>query len=66
MQRLTFVDELRDDPRWPGVGIDDLLVKRLHDAIAGHANDAELGALVGRPDRTLPGRWQSGRRTGQR
>jgi hypothetical protein len=47
MQRLTFVDELRDDPRLPGVGIDDLLVKRLHDAIAGHANDAELGALVG-------------------
>ncbi|MDG2057182.1 MAG: hypothetical protein P8J82_07935 [Tateyamaria sp.] len=47
MQRLTFVDELRDGPLWPGVGIDDLLVKRLHDAIAGHANDAELGALVG-------------------
>ncbi|MDE4143174.1 MAG: integrase [Pseudophaeobacter sp. bin_em_oilr2.035] len=47
MQRLAFDDELRNDPRWPGVGIDDLLVKRLRDAIAGHANDAELGALVG-------------------
>ena len=47
MQRLAFDDELRNDPRWPAVGIDDLLVKRLRDAIAGHANDAELGALVG-------------------
>ncbi|MDE4096680.1 DUF6538 domain-containing protein [Phaeobacter gallaeciensis] len=47
MQRLAFDDELRNDPRYAAVGIDDLLVKRLRDAIAGHANDAELGALVG-------------------
>ncbi len=29
MQRLAFDDELRNDPRWPSVGIDDLLVQRL-------------------------------------
>ncbi|NVO55106.1 integrase [Rhodobacteraceae bacterium B1Z28] len=46
-QRLAFDDELRNDPRWSGVGIDDLLVERLRAAIAGNANDAELGELVG-------------------
>ncbi|AUQ49557.1 tyrosine recombinase XerC [Phaeobacter inhibens] len=46
-QRLAFDDELRNDPRWPGVGIDDLLVQRLRFAIAGKASDAELGDLVG-------------------
>ena len=47
MQRLEFDDELRNDPRWPSVGIDDLLVQRLRDAIAGRASDAELTDLVG-------------------
>ena len=50
MQRLAFDDEIRNSPSFAGfgrIGIDDLLVKRLRDAIAGHANDAELGALVG-------------------
>ncbi|AFO91732.1 hypothetical protein PGA1_c20470 [Phaeobacter inhibens DSM 17395] len=46
-QRLAFDDELRNDPRWPGVGINDLLVQRLRFAIAGKANDVELGDPVG-------------------
>lgn len=50
MQRLAFDDEIRNSPSFAGfgqIGIDDLLVKRLREAIAGRANDAELGALVG-------------------
>ena len=47
MRRLEFNDELRNDPRWPSVGIDDLLVQRLRDAIAGRVSDAELTDLVG-------------------
>lgn len=47
MQRLAFDDELRNDPRWPAVGIDDLLVQRLRAAIAGNADNAELADLVG-------------------
>lgn len=47
MQRLKFDDELRNDPRYASVGIDDVLVSRLREAVAGKANDAELGALVG-------------------
>lgn len=46
-QRLAFDDRLRNDPRYPSVGIDDLLVEQLRDAIAGKANDEELAALVG-------------------
>ncbi|MEI4233909.1 DUF6538 domain-containing protein [Roseovarius sp. D22-M7] len=47
MQRLAFDDELRNDPRWPSVGIDDLLVQQLREAIAGKASDAQLADLVG-------------------
>ncbi len=50
MQRLAFDDEIRNSPsfsRLGAIGIDDHLVKRLREAIAGRANDAELGALVG-------------------
>lgn len=47
MQRLAYDDELRNDPRWPSVGIDDVLVQRLRDALAGRASDAELADLVG-------------------
>jgi integrase len=47
MQRLAYDDELRNDPRWPSVGIDDLLVQRLRGAVAGGANDDELADLVG-------------------
>ena len=47
MQRLAFDDELRNDNRYPSVGIDDVLVSRLREAIAGRASNEELGALVG-------------------
>jgi len=47
MQRLAFDDQLRNDPRYAAVGIDDVLVSRLREAVAGKANDAGLGALVG-------------------
>ncbi|MFO8127990.1 DUF6538 domain-containing protein [Yoonia sp.] len=47
MQRLAFDDELRNDPRWPSVGIDDVLVQQLREAIAGKASDAVLTDLVG-------------------
>lgn len=50
MQRLAFDDEIRNSPSFAKFGqipIDDLLVKRLRDGVAGHASDAELGALVG-------------------
>ena len=42
MRRLAFYDELRNDPRYANTGIDDHLVQRLRDAIAGRAADAEL------------------------
>lgn len=51
MQRLAFDDEIRNSPSFAGfgqIGIDDRLVKRLRNAIAGRANDPELAALVGR------------------
>lgn len=47
MQRLAFDDELRNDPLYAAISIDDLLVQRLRNAVAGRANDAELKALVG-------------------
>ena len=46
-QTLAFDDELRNDPRYPSVGIDDLLVSRLRAAIAGRADEQELADLVG-------------------
>lgn len=46
-QRMALDDQLRNDLRYAAVGIDDLLVERLRNAIAGNANDAELGELVG-------------------
>jgi Domain of unknown function (DUF6538) len=45
-QRLAFDDVLRNDPRYPSVGIDDVLVNRLRMAIAGSADNDELSALV--------------------
>lgn len=47
MQRLAFDDEARNDPRYAAVSVDDILVDRLRNAIAGRASDAELGELVG-------------------
>ncbi|WP_417264224.1 DUF6538 domain-containing protein [Celeribacter sp.] len=46
-QRLAFDDELRNDRRYANVGIDDDLVSRLRNAVAGRADDAELSELVG-------------------
>ena len=47
MRRLAFDDELRNDPRYAQVSIDDMLVKRLRDAIAGRASNEELDDLIG-------------------
>jgi hypothetical protein len=47
MQRLAFDDELRNDPRYALIDIDDLLVQRLRAALSGRANDDELADLVG-------------------
>jgi integrase len=47
MQRLAFDEELRNDPRWPSVMIDDVLVNRLRMAVAGSEDNNELSALVG-------------------
>jgi len=47
MQRLAFDDQLRNDPRYAEIGLDDMLVSRLREAIAGRASDKELGALMG-------------------
>ncbi|WP_176445299.1 DUF6538 domain-containing protein, partial [Maliponia aquimaris] len=46
-RRLLLDDELRNDPRWASVSINDLLVSRLREAVAGRASDAVLTALVG-------------------
>lgn len=46
--RLAFDDQLRNDPRWPSVMVDDGLVEMLRRAIAGHATDDQLRDLVGR------------------
>ena len=46
-QRLAFDDELRNDPRYAIGLIDDLLVSRLREAIAGRLSDLELAELIG-------------------
>lgn len=46
-QRLAFDDLLRNNPLYASVGIDDMLVNRLREAIAGRADDQELNDLVG-------------------
>ena len=46
-QRPALDDVLRNDPRWPSINVDDLLVQRLRAAVAGRADDAELANLVG-------------------
>lgn len=47
LRRLAFDDELRTDPRYAAIGIDDLLVARLREAISGRVDNAELSSLVG-------------------
>ena len=46
-QRIAFDEQLRNDPRYAQISIDDQLVQRLRDAIAGRASNDELAALVG-------------------
>lgn len=46
-QRLRFDEELRNDPRYAQVSIDDQLVQRLREAIAGRASNQELQDLLG-------------------
>lgn len=46
-QRLRFDEELRNDPRYAQVSIDDQLVQRLREAIAGRASNEELQDLLG-------------------
>ncbi len=45
--RLAFDDELRNDPRYASVGINDLLVRELREGMAGRLSDDRLEALVG-------------------
>lgn len=47
LQRLAFDDLLRNDPRYAQVSSDDMLVKRLREAIAGRASNEELQDLIG-------------------
>lgn len=58
-QRLEFDDELRNDPRWPSVAIDDLLVQRLrylsrYDRAFLRLKEAER-KLAALPEDTKPG-----------
>lgn len=46
-QRLAFDDQLRSDPRYANIGIDDLYVNQLRLAVAGRCRDDELQALIG-------------------
>lgn len=46
-ERLAFDDTLRNDPRWPGVSIDDGLVRSLREGMAGRLSDCGLERLVG-------------------
>lgn len=44
--RLACEEELRNEVRWSSLGIDDLLVKELREAISGRLDDDRLNALV--------------------
>lgn len=46
-QRLAFDDQLRNDVRHSHGYVDDLLVQRLRDAMAGKLSDEELSSLIG-------------------
>jgi len=45
--RLAFDDAARNDPRYASVGIDDALVAKLRDGMAGRLDDAGLAEVVG-------------------
>ena len=46
-QRITFDEQLRNDPRYVSVAVDDQLAQRLRDAMAGRLSDLELVELIG-------------------
>jgi hypothetical protein len=46
-QRLAFDNELRNDPRYASISVDDLLVARLRAGAAGKLPDEEMMSLVG-------------------
>ncbi|WP_226341073.1 tyrosine-type recombinase/integrase [Gemmobacter serpentinus] len=46
-QRIAFDDELRNDIRHSFGFVDEVLVQRLRDAMAGRLTDADLNALIG-------------------
>ncbi len=46
-QRLALDDQLRNDPRYASVGIDDLYVQCLRDGMAGKLSDNEFQELIG-------------------
>lgn len=46
-ERLRLDEDLRLDQRYAAIGIDDLLIGRLREAIAGRLSDEELLGLVG-------------------
>lgn len=46
-QRLAFDDQLRNDVRHSSGYVDDILVQRLRDAMAGKLADADLAKLIG-------------------
>lgn len=46
-QRLALDDQLRNDPRYASVGIDDLYVQQLRDGMAGKLSDNEFQELIG-------------------
>jgi hypothetical protein len=45
-QRLELDEKLRNYPSYASISVDDLLAKRLRDAIAGLADDPELEELI--------------------
>jgi hypothetical protein len=53
-ERLPFHDELRLDPRYATLGIDDLLAGHLRDAIAGRLSDDDLRRLGGNSSAASP------------
>lgn len=46
-QRLALDNQLRNDPRYPSVGVDDLYVQCLRHGMAGKLSDDELQGLIG-------------------
>ena len=46
-QRIAYDEELRNNPRYASIPVDDFLAQRLRDAMAGRLSDADLSELIG-------------------